>query len=104
MLSSGRKGTFKIVKTLAVTSTGNVQLVSYQQPDGSAYLAALKQYFKARLPPIRISQIMREAKIHSQLSHPHILPFYAAWEDSTYYNFLIKYESGGSLYAYLGRE
>lgn len=101
-LISQRKPPIQPIKTLAVTSTGNIQLVAYQEADGTAYLAVLKQYYKARLNASHHKQIARESRAHLQLTHPCILPLHAAWEDMHHYNLIMKYEPGGNLYRYLG--
>eukprot|EP00955_Chlamydomonas_euryale_P058263 357008-Chlamydomonas_euryale.AAC.5 len=45
-----------------------------------------------------LSQVEREVAIHSKLRHPHIVEFYAAFEDSHGIYLLLEYAEGGDLF------
>jgi serine/threonine protein kinase len=44
------------------------------------------------------SQVQREIQIHSSLSHPHIVEFFAAFEDAQGVYLLLEYAEGGDLF------
>jgi len=46
-------------------------------------------------------QIAREIAIHSQISHPHVLGFYAAFDDIQNHYMVLEYMPEGDLFAYL---
>lgn len=47
----------------------------------SQTLVALKLYRKKKLSVLNRCQVEREARLQTQLSHPHIVQLYAAFED-----------------------
>jgi len=42
------------------------------------------------------AQVQREISTHSSLSHPHVVDFYAAFEDASYIYLVLEYAEGVS--------
>lgn len=59
---------------------------------------ALKMYKKSKLSVLNRRQVEREIAIHSSLNHPHIVDFYAAFEDDEKIYLVQEYASGGDLF------
>lgn len=61
----------------------------------------IKVCMKTRLKPDEIDRLRREVRIHSSISHRHILNFYAAFEDSCAIYMVLEYAEQGDLYNYI---
>lgn len=70
----------------------------------STMRCVLKICMKERMYPEAQRCIRREINIHSSLTHPYILTFYASFEDSTAFYFLLEYAHNGDLLRYIRRQ
>ncbi|MEW5301362.1 MAG: hypothetical protein WDW36_004225 [Sanguina aurantia] len=64
----------------------------------SALPVAIKVYLKSKLSKLNRRQVEREINIHSSLNHPHIVDFYAAFEDDARIYLVMEYAAGGDLF------
>lgn len=67
----------------------------------SGMRCVLKVCLKERMYPEAQRCIRREINIHSSITHPYILTFYASFEDSTSFYFLLEYAANGDLLRYI---
>lgn len=59
---------------------------------------------KTRLRPIDVRRLRREINIHSTLMHPHILSFYACFEDDNAFYLVLEMAVNGDLLGLIRRE
>lgn len=64
----------------------------------------IKICMKTRLRAMDERRLRREINIHSTLSHPHILNFYACFEDDYAFYLVLEIATGGNLLDYIRRE
>lgn len=64
----------------------------------------LKICMKTRLRPSDERRLRREINIHSTIIHPHILTFYACFEDDNAFYLVLEMASKGDLLSYVRRE
>lgn len=64
----------------------------------------IKICMKTRLRATDERRLRREINIHSTLSHPHILNFYACFEDEFAFYLVLEIATGGNLLDYIRRE
>ncbi|MEW5318341.1 MAG: hypothetical protein WDW38_009569 [Sanguina aurantia] len=57
-----------------------------------------QSYLKSKLSKLNRRQVEREINIHSSLNHPHIVDFYAAFEDDARIYLVMEYAAGGDLF------
>jgi len=86
---------FALVKEVG---SGAASTVYYALCRKSCLPVAIKMYNKAKLTKLNRRQVEREINIHSSLSHPHIIDFYAAFEDDHRIFLVLEYAAGGDLF------
>lgn len=70
----------------------------------SGIRCVLKVCMKERMYPEAQRCIRREINIHSSLTHPYILTFYASFEDASAFYFLLEYAHNGDLLRYIRKK
>lgn len=83
---------------LMAIGSGNHSTIFHAVHRISGTQCVIKICMKARLHGDREKRIRREIEIHSQLVHPHILPFYAAFEDKRAFYIVVETALNGDLY------
>ncbi|GFR49704.1 hypothetical protein Agub_g11855 [Astrephomene gubernaculifera] len=86
---------FALVKEVG---SGAASTVYYALCRKSTKPVAIKMYNKSKLSKLNRRQVEREINIHSSLSHPHIIDFYAAFEDDERIYLVQEYAAGGDLF------
>ncbi|GIL54641.1 hypothetical protein Vafri_10372, partial [Volvox africanus] len=86
---------FVLVKEVG---SGAASTVYYALCRKSTQPVAIKMYLKSKLSKLNRRQVEREINIHSSLSHPHIIDFYAAFEDDDRIYLVQEYAAGGDLF------
>lgn len=70
----------------------------------STTLCVLKVCMKSRLRPADERRLRREINIHSTLIHPHILNFYACFEDASAFYIVLEMAPRGDLLSHIRRD
>ncbi|GAX79937.1 hypothetical protein CEUSTIGMA_g7377.t1 [Chlamydomonas eustigma] len=86
---------FALVKEIG---NGAVSSVYYALCKRSCLKVAIKIYNKSKLTKLNLRQVEREISIHSSMNHPHIVDFYAAFEDAGFIYLVLEYAEGGDLF------
>ncbi|GAX83095.1 hypothetical protein CEUSTIGMA_g10521.t1 [Chlamydomonas eustigma] len=86
---------FSLIKKVG---SGAVSSVYYALCKRSCFRVAIKIYNKSKLTRLNLKQIEREISIHASLHHPHIVEFYAAFEDDNFIYLVLEYAEGGDLF------
>lgn len=86
---------FVLVKEVG---SGAASTVYYAICRKSTQPVAIKMYLKAKLSKLNRKQVEREVILHSSLNHPHIIDFYAAFEDDERIYLVQEFAAGGDLF------
>ncbi|EFJ40677.1 hypothetical protein VOLCADRAFT_69208, partial [Volvox carteri f. nagariensis] len=86
---------FAMVKEVGSGAASNVYYAICRK---STQPVAIKMYLKSKLSKLNRRQVEREINIHSSLSHPNIIDFYAAFEDDERIYLVQEYAAGGDLF------
>lgn len=89
---------FRVLKVLHHKNATKVSHVKHLET-GRAY--AIKQYDKSVLTEAKLRRALDEVAVHSELSHPNILPLHGWWSDARYLYMLLEYAQKGDLYKIL---
>lgn len=92
---------FSVLKILQDTPKSCVTLVECK---ATKIKACCKMYRKALLAPINVTQVYREVDIHSRLSHKHIVPLWAHWENDDNVFLVMEYCQKKDLFSHLHGE
>ncbi|PNH09883.1 Aurora kinase B [Tetrabaena socialis] len=92
------QGSIKDFVLVKEVGSGAASTVYYAICRKSTQPVAIKMYLKAKLSKLNRRQVEREINIHSSLNHPHIIDFYAAFEDDERIYLVQEYAAGGDLF------
>lgn len=92
---------FRFVKTVG---SGASSIIYHVKHIHTNLDCAFKIIMKSRLNNEEIKRVKREIEIHSSISHPYILNFYAALEDDHAIYILLEYAHGGDLLKFLSKQ
>lgn len=79
---------------LALLYNGNISSVYHAVDRQSGISVALKLYKRCKLTRIQRSQVVREIRLHSGLSHESVISMYAAWKDKHYVYLALEWAPG----------